>query len=53
MDGKKVTTGTGLLVGDIDTMVKFYRDTLGLHTDWEGGDFAKFETGSGDLSLFM
>jgi lactoylglutathione lyase len=34
-------------------MVRFYRDTLGLKTQWDGGDFAEFETASGTLSLFM
>ena len=34
-------------------MVRFYRDTLGFHTEWSGGDFAAFETAGGELSLFM
>ncbi len=37
----------------MDSMVRFYRDTLGFHTEWHGGDFAEFETASGALSLFM
>ena len=37
----------------MDTMVRFYRDILGLHADWDGGDFAEFETASGKLALFM
>jgi catechol 2,3-dioxygenase-like lactoylglutathione lyase family enzyme len=37
----------------MDTMIRFYRDTLGLLTEWDGGDFAEFETASGELSLFM
>jgi len=37
----------------MDSMVRFYRDTLGFHTGWDGGDFAEFETASGALSLFM
>lgn len=41
------------MVGDIDSMVQFYRDTLGFHTQWDGGDFAEFETASGALTLFM
>jgi len=53
LNGKDVRTGTGLLVDDIDSMVRFYRDTLGFHTEWAGGDFAEFETASGVLSLFM
>jgi len=34
-------------------MVRFYRDTLGLYAVWDGGDFAEFETASGELALFM
>lgn len=37
----------------MDKMARFYRDTLGFSTDWDGGDFAEFETASGRLSLFM
>lgn len=29
MNGKKVLTGTGLLVGNMDNMVRFYRDACG------------------------
>lgn len=53
MNGRDVRVGASLLVGDIDNMVRFYRDTLGFHTEWNGGDFAEFETASGALSLFM
>lgn len=53
MKGQEVKIGTGLLVGDMDTMVQFYRDTLGFETDWDGDVFAQFKTGSGDLALFM
>ena len=53
MNGKKVRVGVSLLVGNMDNMVRFYRDILGFHTQWDGGPFADFETGSGDLSLFM
>lgn len=51
--GNDVRIGACLLVGDMETMVRFYRDTLGFHTEWSGGDFAAFETASGELSLFM
>lgn len=51
--GRDVRIGASLLVGDIDSMVRFYRDILGFHTEWSGGDFAEFETASGELSLFM
>ena len=29
-------------------MVHFYRDTLGLQTDWDGGNFAEFKTELGN-----
>ena len=51
--GKDVRTGVGLLVGNMENMVHFYRDVLGLQTQWNGGPFASFETASGELSLFM
>lgn len=51
--GKKARVGACLLAGSMDNMVKFYRDTLGFHKQWNGGDFAEFETTSGELSLFM
>lgn len=51
--GKKARVGACLLAGSMDNMVKFYRDILGFHTQWNGGDFAEFETTSGELSLFM
>lgn len=53
MKGNDVRVGACVYAGDMDRMVPFYRDTLGLHTEWDGGDFAEFETASGELALFM
>ena len=53
MIGRDVRVGTCLYAEDMGSMVRFYRDTLGFHTQWDGGDFAEFETASGALSLFM
>lgn len=53
LTGRDVKVGACLYAGDMDTMVHFYRDILGFHTQWDGGDFAEFETASGALSLFM
>ncbi len=53
LNGRDVKIGACLYAGDMDSMVRFYRDTLDLHADWNGGDFAEFETASGALSLFM
>ena len=53
MIGKKTKIGVSLLVGNMDNMIRFYRDILGFQTQWTGGLFADFETASGELSLFM
>lgn len=53
MNGKDVRIGACLCADDMDKMVRFYRDTLGFQTQWDGGEFAEFETASGALSLFM
>ena len=51
MNGKKVRIGACLLIGDIDRMVRFYRDILGFSTEWNGGNFAEFETAGGKTSF--
>ena len=53
MNGRNVRVGSCILAGDMDCMVRFYRDTLGLQTQWDGGDFAEFETAGGALSLWL
>lgn len=53
MNSQAVRVGACLCVGNVENMVRFYRDTLGLSTTWDGGDFAEFQTASGELSLFM
>jgi len=53
LNGRDVRVGACLYAGDMDLMVRFYRDTLGFHAQWDGGDFAEFETASGVLSFFM
>ena len=37
----------------MEAMVHFYRDTLGLKTEWDGSDFAEFHTASGALSFWL
>jgi lactoylglutathione lyase len=53
LNGRDVKVVACLYADDMDRLVRFYRDTLGFHTQWNGGDFAEFETESGPLSLFM
>ena len=43
---------TGLFVEDIAIMAGFYRDILGLETDWDGGPFASFKIEDGGLFMF-
>lgn len=53
MKSSEVRVGSCILAGDMDTMVRFYRDILGLKTEWDGGDFAEFKTASGSLAFWL
>lgn len=53
MKSDEVRVGSCILASDMDKMVRFYRDTLGLETDWTGGDFAEFKTASGSLAFWL
>lgn len=53
MDSSKVRVGSCILADNMETMVRFYRDILELHTDWAGGNFAEFITASGSLAFWL
>lgn len=53
MNSNEVRVGSCILACDMETMVHFYRDTMGLKTEWDGGDFAEFVTASGELSFWL
>jgi catechol 2,3-dioxygenase-like lactoylglutathione lyase family enzyme len=42
----------GLFVNNMETMVKFYRDIIGLKTNWNGDPNADFEAGNCRLIMF-
>jgi catechol 2,3-dioxygenase-like lactoylglutathione lyase family enzyme len=42
----------GLFVTDMDTMVAFYRDVLGMETDWKGAPNAELSSGSMRLIMY-
>jgi lactoylglutathione lyase len=42
----------GLFVNDMKTMVDFYRDGIGMHTDWDGGANADLNAGEIRLMLY-
>jgi catechol 2,3-dioxygenase-like lactoylglutathione lyase family enzyme len=42
----------GLFVNDMEKMVKFYRDIIGLKTNWNGEPNADFESGNCRLIMF-
>ena len=39
MNSKTTHCGVGLLAADMQVMATFYRDVLGLETDWDGENF--------------
>lgn len=43
---------TGIFAADIETMVAFYRDILGLETDYSEGPFAAFKVSDGGFFMF-
>ena len=53
MNSDVVRIGSCILACDMARMVRFYKDTLGLQTDWNGGNFAEFKTASGALSFWL
>ena len=53
MNSEVVRIGSCILACDMARMVRFYRDTLGLQTDWDGGNFAEFKTASGPVSFWL
>ena len=42
----------GLFVEDMEKMVGFYRDVLGLEAGWDGGPYAEFKVNDGGLFMF-
>lgn len=42
----------GLFVNDMETMVKFYRDVMGMKTTWDGEPNALFETEGTSLIMY-
>ena len=53
MDSSEVRVGSCILAADMDKMVRFYRDILGLETEWSGGDFAELKTASGPVAFWL
>ena len=42
----------GLFVNDLEPMVAFYRDVMGMTADWDGGPYAALTSGSAKLMLY-
>ncbi len=42
----------GLFVTDMDSMVKFYRDVMGMNTDWQGAPNAELYSGSMRMIMY-
>lgn len=53
MTSETARVGVGLLVADMDAMVHFYRDVLGLAPACVSEDYSEMKTVSGAVSLFM
>ncbi len=53
MNSRKVHVGACLLAEDMKKMIHFYRDVLEFETEWDGGDFAEFQTATGELSFWI
>lgn len=43
---------TGLFVKEMGAMVAFYRDVMGMETDWTEGPFASLQSGAARLMLY-
>jgi lactoylglutathione lyase len=43
---------TGLFVKDLAAMVAFYRDVMGMETDWTEGPYASLQSGAARLMLY-
>ena len=54
MNSETTRVGACILAADMDKMARFYRDVLGLSTQWRDGEsFAEFRTKSGYLSFWL
>ena len=43
---------TGLFVKEMEAMVSFYRDVIGMETDWTEGPYASLQSGTARLMLY-
>lgn len=42
----------GIFVNDLEAMVKFYSNVIGLETDWDGGPYAEFRKNGVRLMMY-